>query len=325
MLFYFVGLLELVLSARLLVKVFCGVAMCVALGKIFVVGHDACHDSFTPSKCLNHVVAMSSLVIAFHVPSAWKFWHNVVHHAHTNDLSRDFVWRPLSPQEYRIASAWRRGCERFYRHHSGAGLGAYYCYEILLSKMLVVPRYHRSRAKWNDLRGVFGFYLFHIAVLLWLATGHSFITMKFDISLAITDLTLGFLSPLIYLCYMIGFVVYFNHTHPEIKWTTSTPSRNFAERQALTTVNLEFRGISEFLLPSEVMGHVAHHLDTKIPARKLRKAQNQLVRDALVPFKTEVWSWATQCRIMKTCKLYEPYEQKWLRFEDCRLRDGSSL
>ena len=108
--------------------------------------------------------------------------------------------------------------------------------------------------------------------------------------------------------------MYFNHTHPEIKWGISAGT-GFVEAQTLTTVYLKFRGISEFLLPSEVMGHVAHHLDAKIPVRNLRKAQEQLLRELPMPVKTEVWSWAVQCRIMKSCKLYEPQSGIWTGFD----------
>jgi hypothetical protein len=72
----------------------------------------------------------------------------------------------------------------------------------------------------------------------------------------VVNLIAGFAGPLLYVSYAIGFVVYFNHTHPEIKWTNSFGEDAFVERHTSSTVDLKFRGISAFLLPNKVMSHL---------------------------------------------------------------------
>lgn len=67
---------------------------CMALRckRLFVLGHDACHQSLTPHRRLNrwlgHLVFMPSLTPY----SLWDLSHNVVHHGYTSLKDFDFVW-----------------------------------------------------------------------------------------------------------------------------------------------------------------------------------------------------------------------------------------
>ena len=54
-----------------------GVVLSIAAGKLFVAGHDACHGSFTPSGRLNRTFGRMALIAAYHLPAAWRYWHNV--------------------------------------------------------------------------------------------------------------------------------------------------------------------------------------------------------------------------------------------------------
>jgi omega-6 fatty acid desaturase (delta-12 desaturase) len=292
-----------------------GVVLSVAAGKLFVVGHDACHGSFTPSGPLNRALGRMALIVAYHLPSAWRFWHNVVHHTHTNDLARDFVWRPLSQLEYAATSPWRRCLERLYRHHSGGGLGIYYFIEILLPKMFAIPRADPSIGMRHPRTEALAFYLFHTAVIGWLTAGCSVVSGSWPTAVDVAvSLTCGFAGPLIYVCYALGFVVYFNHTHPDIRWHRDMVY-GFVDHQVSTTLYLKFQGIAEFLVPSDIMSHVTHHLDTRIPGRHLPKAQEYLVSMSILRIRNEVWSWGFQTRVMRSCKLYDPERQMWSGFE----------
>jgi omega-6 fatty acid desaturase (delta-12 desaturase) len=128
------------------------------------------------------------------------------------------------------------------------------------------------------------------------------------------NLICGFAGPVLYVCYALGFVVYFNYTHPEIRWYRAMTD-SFVDHQASATLYLKFRGISEFLLPSDIMSHAAHHLDTRIPVRHLPKAQECLVSLSGLQIRTEVWSWEFQTKVMRGCKLYDPDQHLWLGFE----------
>ena len=99
-----------------------------AVAIVFVVGHDACHGSFTPSARLNRWIGRLVFIPSLHVVSLWVLGHNRIHHAATNLRGRDYVWEPMSPADYAAASPLRR---RFYRlYRSRLGSLPYYLIEI---------------------------------------------------------------------------------------------------------------------------------------------------------------------------------------------------
>jgi omega-6 fatty acid desaturase (delta-12 desaturase) len=302
-------------TSSLIVKALFGVALCFLAGRLFLIGHDACHGSFARKRILCAMVGRLSLTAACHVFCSWRYWHNIVHHGSTNDLDKDFVWRPLSKAEYDRASWLNRALERLFRHHSGAGLGVYYLLRILVPKMLHVPRAGKRMAGATPVRDLVLFYAFQLSVVVWLA-GAALLLSEGSGAWAIgTNLLCGSVVPTLYVCYAIGFVVYFNHTHPSIEWFRGKVQRSFAERQTDSTLHLRFRGLSAWMLPSEIMGHVVHHLDTRIPLYRLQEAQAHLSVSSPTPVKADLWSWRTQRTIMRTCKLYDPLARRWIGFD----------
>jgi len=296
-------------------KVLLGIPLCVLTGKLFLIGHDACHGSFARKRALSEMIARFSLSASFHVFAAWRYWHNIVHHGSTNNLDKDFVWRPLSKPEYDGASPLRRALERVFRHHSGAGLGAYYLLWILLPKMLCVPRAGMRLAGATPFRDLVLFYAVQGGVIAWLVVTALLLSEGSGAWTVGANLFCGTIAPTIYVCYSIGFVVYFNHTHPSIDWFRGAAPGSFTERQTAHTLHLKFRGLSAWLLPSEVMGHVVHHLDTRVPVRRLQAAQACLSAGSPTPVKADLWSWRTQRSIMRTCKLYDPLRRRWTDFD----------
>jgi omega-6 fatty acid desaturase (delta-12 desaturase) len=302
-------------TSSLLGKALFAVALCFLAGRLFLIGHDACHGSFARKRFLCAMVGRLSLTAASHVFCSWRYWHNIVHHGSTNDLDKDFVWRPLSKPEYDRASRLNRALERLFRHHSGAGLGVYYLLRILLPKMLHVPRAGKRMAGATPVRDLAIFYAFQIAVLAWLAGAALLLSEGQGAWTIGTNLLCGSIVPTLYVCYAIGFVVYFNHTHPTIDWFRGAAQRSFTERQTDSTLHLRFRGLSAWMLPSEIMGHVVHHLDTRIPLYRLQEAQAHLAASSPTPVKADLWSWRTQRKIMRTCKLYDPLQRCWIGFD----------
>jgi len=303
------------LSSSLVGKIVLGVALSFLAGRLFMIGHDACHGSFTRKRIWSSVIARVALTASFHVFTAWRYWHNVVHHGSTNNLDKDFVWRPLSKSEYDKAGPLDRTLERVFRHHSGAGLGVYYLLRILLPKMLSVSRAGRRLPGATPYRDLVLFYAFQGAIVVWLALAAVLLAERPGALAISTNLLCGMVGPTLYVCYAIGFVVYFNHTHPSIDWFRGAAQGSFEERQTAHTLHLSFRGLSAWLLPSEIMGHVVHHLDTRVPVYRLQKAHACLSACSPTPVKIDLWSWRTQRTIMRTCKLYDPQQQRWTGFD----------
>ncbi|MEY3263994.1 MAG: hypothetical protein RL717_1471, partial [Pseudomonadota bacterium] len=53
-------------------------------GRIFILGHDACHQSFTPHRGLNKFLGRLAFLPSLTPYSLWDVGHNVIHHGQTN-------------------------------------------------------------------------------------------------------------------------------------------------------------------------------------------------------------------------------------------------
>ena len=70
------------------------------IARLFVIGHDACHGSYTPSKTLNKWIGRIAFLPSLTPYSLWEIGHNLAHHGFTNLKGRDYVWTPYSPSEF---------------------------------------------------------------------------------------------------------------------------------------------------------------------------------------------------------------------------------
>jgi hypothetical protein len=73
----------------------------ISVAGLFVIGHDAAHGALFDSARLNGVVARLSMLPSLHAVEVWVFGHNRVHHGHTLKQGLDFVWHPLTVEQYR--------------------------------------------------------------------------------------------------------------------------------------------------------------------------------------------------------------------------------
>ncbi|RYY52074.1 MAG: fatty acid desaturase, partial [Comamonadaceae bacterium] len=119
-------------------KLASGLAAGFMTGRLFVIGHDACHQSLTPHRRLNQWLGRIAFLPSLTPYSLWEVGHNVVHHGYTNLKGFDFVWAPLTAAEYAALSPRERMMERIYR--SGWAPGLYYMVEIWWKKMFFPSR-----------------------------------------------------------------------------------------------------------------------------------------------------------------------------------------
>ena len=106
----------------MLVRLLAGTCAGVLLAMLFVVGHDACHGSYTSRRWLNSAIGRVAFLPTLTPFSTWELSHNLTHHVYTNLKQLDYVWRPLSKGEYDALPKWRRKLERVYRHPLGLAL-----------------------------------------------------------------------------------------------------------------------------------------------------------------------------------------------------------
>jgi acyl-lipid omega-6 desaturase (Delta-12 desaturase) len=72
-------------------KLLCGMTAGFVIGRLFILGHDACHQSLTPHRELNKWLGRIAFLPSITPYSLWDIGHNVVHHGYTNLKGFDFV------------------------------------------------------------------------------------------------------------------------------------------------------------------------------------------------------------------------------------------
>lgn len=284
-------------------KLFCGLAAGFVIGRLFIIGHDACHHSLTPKRRLNHWLGRIAFLPSFTPYSLWDVGHNVVHHGYTNLKGFDFVWAPYTPQEFAALTPRQRLADRIYR--SGWAPGLYYMVEIWWKRMFFPNKRHmptRRRVFLLDNLLVSGF------ALLWLAAlaGVAAATAQPLLPL----LACGFVVPFVFWCAMIGFVVYVHHTHVEVQWHAERGEWSRAQPFVSTTVHLTFPLAIGTVLHN-IMEHTAHHVDMTIPLYRLKQAQAKL--EQMLPGRIIIqrFSWKWYFSTARRCKLYDFARQCW--------------
>jgi omega-6 fatty acid desaturase (delta-12 desaturase) len=311
---WFALIAGVVLIENLFIKIILGNIAGFWIGRLFILGHDACHQSFTPHRELNKVLGRIAFLPSLTPFSLWEVGHNVVHHGQTNLKGFDFVWAPASLEEFNAMPAWRKSLERLYR--SGWGPVFYYIIEIWWFKM-----FFPSKKDMPSTRKVFFRDSCFVSVfgILWIAALVCGALLT-DQSVAIL-LICGFVIPYLFWNGMIGWVVYVHHTHPSVSWYDNKSEWLRAQPFVSTTVHLTFKYHFGAIL-HHIMEHTAHHVDMGVPLYELQNAQNKL--EELLPGRIIVqpFSWKWYFETAKLCKLYDFKNKCWLDFDGNKTADS---
>ena len=292
-------------AGSLVVAIGGSVLVTAAIVRLFIIGHDACHGSLTDHETLNKVLGRIAFLPSMTPYSLWRVGHNVVHHGFNNLKGRDFVWQPLDPSEFAALSPGRQFLERVYR--SAFGPLPYYLVEIWWRKLYYPAKANtpgkRAEFFWDSTL-VTAFALLWIAALVLLSTGTA--------TAIATAVVLGFVVPFLAWTWIVGFVVYVHHTHPDVVWYADKSSWMKAQGILQGTVRYTVKPYWNWLLHN-IMEHGAHHLDARIPLYRLKAAQAALAE--MVPDIPVVeLSFATYWRTMRQCKLFDFQQQRWVGF-----------
>lgn len=274
-------------------------------GNLFMLGHDACHGSYTRSARLNRVLGRLVFLPSYHPYSLWELSHNRIHHVHTNLRTRDFVWKPLTKQEFDALPLPRRMLYRACR--TSLGLALYYMPELWWPRLIAPSRRVLDRPRRSYLYDrllVSGFFVAQLAAIACVARTPSTIALA---------LACGIVIPWLVFCWLIGFVIYFNHTHPDVPWFADAGEWSAFEGMVAGTARLAFPRWTGWFA-SNIMNHVAHHVDPRIPLVRLGEAQARI--EALLPGDVciEDWSVARLRDILRRCKLYDYDARCWLDY-----------
>ena len=287
-------------------QLLCGAVNGIVIGRLFILGHDACHQSFTPHRGLNRWIGRLVFLPSLTPYSLWEVGHNVVHHGYTNLRGFDFVWQPCSLEEFRALPRGRQVLERLYR--SGWVPWLYYLVEIWWARLLFP-----SRAYMPTRRAVFigdGLLVSAFAAL-WVAglAAAAVVTGQSAAWLVVA----GFGVPFLVWNGLIGFVVYVHHTHPGVAWYEDKKTWAAAQPFVSTTVHLTFRSAMGRVLHN-IMEHTAHHVDMGVPLYRLPAAQALLERELAGHIVVQRFSWRWYADTARRCKLYDFAARRWTDF-----------
>jgi omega-6 fatty acid desaturase (delta-12 desaturase) len=269
----------------------------IVITRIFILGHDAAHGALTGSRIVNAVIGRAALLPSLHPYSLWQLGHNRVHHAFTNLKGVDFIWIPLSPDEYRALPCWRRIVERGYR--SIFGFGAYYLVEIWWKYL--------SPTALRALRDFRREHALDIALVL------AFLVL--EIAIARGAVVEAVILPFLCWNWLMGFLIYNHHTHPSVRFFNRRSEWRFFEGQIKGTVHVIFPWALGPLF-HYIMEHTAHHFDVKIPLYRLRAAQQFLEERLGADLVVEQWSIARFLDTVSACQLYDYDRGRWIRFTE---------
>ena len=285
----------------LVLTVPCGIV----IGLLFIVGHDACHNSFTASTRLNQTIGRLAFLPALHSFSLWDLAHNRTHHRHNNVRGWDYVWEPMTADEYRRCGRLRRTMYRFYR--TPAGVLFYYPIELWAPRLIFAhPAIVRRMTRTYLLDTI------HVLLFLILQVWATITVGGLLGRGPLPSLLFGVVLPFLVWSGLISFVIFLHHTHPAVHWYSSVAAWE-ADRGAI-------RGTAHVRFPwpfgpmvLAIMEHNSHHSAPGVPLYNLPRMQRALAGNA--DFVSWRFSWLAYFRVCQRCKLYDYDAGRWVAFD----------
>ena len=163
----------------------------------------------------------------------------------------------MSAEEWQAASKLRRGLERIYR--SGFGQGLYYTIEMWWKKLILPSKKHvgvrRAIFIWDNVLVLSVGAAWITALVLWAVYDNHSVTWT---------LLCGFVLPFLAFNCIMGWVIYVQHTHPEVAWFDKRDEWQKRLGFITTTINV--------VVPKSSRPHPARHPRARRSPREHRRA-----------------------------------------------------
>ncbi len=284
------------------------VVSALVVSALFIIGHDAAHEALFKSRRLNSIVGHVAMLPSWHVYEAWVLGHNRVHHGHTVREGMDFVWHPVTPEQYAAMSGPKRLRHRI--EWSWYGAGVYYLREIWLNKMITFnPPAKWAKAIRRDIIFMFAGVGLGMVLFGWLgwATYGTVAGVAWMVTKTVVIPFLGF-------NFVIGSVVHVHHVQPDIRWWPRREWTKFRGQIEGTTI-LRAPWVLDLFF-HKIFVHIPHHVDMRLPFYGLEPAAEAIkaefpgvVHDEKLRFRDFVVN-------SRQCKLYDFEAGRWMTYDE---------
>ncbi len=296
-----IALLVVVESPFLLVPLWVLTALTTAA--LFILAHDAAHDSLFASKRLNYVIGQICMLPSLHVLEAWVLGHNRIHHGHTVREGMDYVWHPATPENYRSMTPTQRAMHRL--KWSWLGAGVYYGWDIWWKSMMNFTPPAKIAANVKRDRTIVWTYAAVLSLVLLGAGAFQY----GGIGGALWMWTKVFAVPFLLWNYVIGIAVYVHHIAPDIAWQSRREWTRFKGQMEGTTI-LHVPAWMNFFMHN-IMLHVPHHVDMRIPFYRLPEACEAIRSGYGDVVRERSFQLSDYRRTTRVCKLYDFETHSW--------------
>ncbi len=280
-----------------------GVGAGCAVASMFVWAHDAAHGALFRSKPIAEILGTLFMLPSLNMYRLWSHGHNRVHHGFTSYTPIDWIWRPLTPEAYAAKGRWARLVYRMERSPYTCAL--HYLLRVWWPGMVIFQPEAQSKDRF-------------------LVTLDKLITLGFVILLSgltyrfgggIVGVLAGVVVPFVVFNYFIALFVFLHHTHPDVPFFDHRPEWSNTIGQVYCSVVVRCSRLSE-LLVHNIMIHVPHHVDPKIPFYHLKRAYADLQREYGEFIHEYRFRWSTVRMIFRRCQLYDFEKKVWYSFRE---------
>jgi omega-6 fatty acid desaturase (delta-12 desaturase) len=241
------------------------------------------------------------------VYEAWVFGHNRIHHGHTVREVMDYVWHPATPEAYRAMTPMQRLMHRV--KWSWLGAGVYYGWDIWWKNMMRFEAPAKIAADVKRDRAIVWTYAAIVNVAL-LAAG---VALYGGVGGALWLWFKVFAVPFVLWNYVIGIAVYVHHISPDIAWQSRREWTRFKGQMEGTTILHVPAWVNFFM--HNIMLHVPHHVDMRIPFYRLPEACDAIRRDFGDVVREKNFGFADYLRTTRACKLYDFATHSWKGYD----------
>lgn len=300
---FLLGVFLVILNVNVELQLLGGLIAGIATAMMFVWAHDAAHGALFKDNKISEVLGTIAMLPSLNIYRMWAFGHNKVHHGFASFSPIDWIWRPLTCSEYQSLSTFQRLLYRIERCFFTCAF--HYLRRIWWEQMVCFnPGKEKEQCQYyRHGKLVVLFYALMMSILAYVFSG------------GIIGIFAAVILPFIVFNYFIAIIVYLHHTHPDIPFFDLKNEWSHSVGALYCSTIIHCSKISRVLLHN-IMIHIPHHLDPRIPFYHLPQAHKALKAKYGEYFHEYQFKLRYVLSIFKKCKLYDFENKMWMTFKE---------